>query len=277
MTDWLAYVGNASEVLRCFRETNQWLPITLDYLRVRPVQHPYRVQLRSGQQLTLEEHEDTIIFWLVFARRHYPVQSTDRVIVDLGANIGLFTLYAARQAPGSRILAVEPFPDTCSRLRSLVEKNQLQHRVTVIEYAVASSSAIGNMDSASEVPSQYRRIYSETTKTLNLKHRKGVEQSEDGVAVKTETLDKLLDSAQVDTADLVKVNIHGSEYDVLMSARPAVLKRCHKISVQYHEIPARYHIGKRELFGHLAGNGFALVCDKDTHRGSGLALFARVA
>ena len=277
MKNWLAYLAHASEILTCRRETAQWSPITLAYLGVRPLRYPYELRLRAGQQITLWERTDVTVFWLVFARRHYPVHPTDRVIIDLGANIGMFTLYAAREAPQSRIVAIEPFPDTCWRLRSLVERNRLQDRVTVLDYAVAASSATGRMDNAAEVPSQYRRIYSEATKTLNFNHRNRVKQAEDGVVVKTETLDKVLDCAHVHTGDLVKLNIHGSEYEVLMSAPPAVLKRCKKIAVQYHEMPADRHLGKRELFEYLAGNGFELVSDRDTRRGSGLALFARIA
>jgi FkbM family methyltransferase len=272
---WVVYLTHASEVLHCRRETRQWLAITLAYLKIRRLHYPYALRLRSGQQITLQEYEDVIVFWLVFARRHYPVDPADRVIVDVGANIGMFTLYAARQAPKSHIVAIEPFPDTCLRLRSHVEANQLQDRVTILNWAVSSSSSSGNMDSAREIPSQYRRIHSETTKTLNFNHRKRLEQDEEGIAVKTETLEKLLDYARVDSGDLVKINIHGSEYEVLLSATPVVLRRCKKIALQYHEMPARLRLGKQDLFKHLSGNGFELVFDHDTQRGSGLAFFAR--
>jgi FkbM family methyltransferase len=274
--NWLAFPAHASEILTCRRETAQWAEIMLAYLGLRPLLYPYELRLRSGQHITLRERTDITVFWLVFARRHYPVHPADFIIIDLGANIGMFTLYAAREAPQCRIVAIKPFPDTCSRLRSLVERNHLQDRVTILDYAVAASSATGSMDNALEVPSQYRRIYSEATKALNLNHRNQVEQAEDGVAVKTETLDKVLDYAHVHCGDLVKLNIHGSEYEVLMSASPAVLKRCKKIAVQYHEMPADRHIGKEELFRHLADSGFELVSDRDTRRGSGLALFARI-
>ena len=60
--------------------------------------------------------------WLVFARRHYPVHQNDRIIIDLGAQNRDVRLDASREAPQLRIVSIEPFSDTCSRLRSLVEK-----------------------------------------------------------------------------------------------------------------------------------------------------------
>jgi hypothetical protein len=39
--------------------------------------------------------------------------------------------------------------------------------------------------------------------------------------------------------------------------------------VQYHELPAETHLGKKELFEHLNRTGFRLLSDSDTYRGSG--------
>src|SRR6266496_3656751 len=137
---WLANWKRIPEFLACIKETAQWLPVTLAYLGLRPAVFPLELQLRSGEILSLRERTDLVIFWLVFVRRHYPVLSSDSVIVDVGANIGLFTLYAAREAPGARIVSIEPFPDTCQRLRQLVETNRLTERVTILNCAISGTS-----------------------------------------------------------------------------------------------------------------------------------------
>ena len=272
----LANAQRVPEILACFRETEQWLPLTLAYLGLRPIAYPYELRLRTGQVATLRERTDLVIFWLVFARRHYPVRPSDRVIIDVGANIGLFTLYAARQAPEAAIIAVEPFPDTRLSLLGLVERNGLSDRVTVLDCAVAGSSGTAVMDAAAGIPSQYRRIYSPTATTLNARHRgaSATSQNADGVPVHTKTLAEMLDSANVSSADLVKMNIHGSEYEVLMSTPANSLQRCKRIAVQYHELPAHLHLGKEELFEHLRHIGFRLISERDTRRGSGFALLS---
>ncbi len=261
------------EVANCLRETAQWLSLTLAYLGVRPLKYPYELQLRTRQQITLHERTDLIVLWLVFMRQHYPVKSSDKTIVDVGANIGMFTLYAARQASHSHIVAIEPFPETYDRLRLSVERNGLQGRVTVLKCALASTSGLGNMD-IGRVPSQYRRLYSEATKSLNMIHRNMVQQTPNGVEVKTGTLDQALQMAKVGDCDLMKLNVHGSEYEILMSTPASVLKRCKRIAVQYHEMPAESNLGKGPLFRHLEHLGFRLVSDQDTRRGAGLAIFA---
>jgi FkbM family methyltransferase len=217
-----------------------------------------------------------VVFWLIFARRHYPVQTSDRVIVDVGANIGLFTLYAAREAPAARIISIEPFPETCQRLSQLVKANRLDERVIIVNCAISGSSGVAAMDAASGIPSQYKRIHSEATRALNPKYRgpAAIAQPEGGVPVRAETLQEVLDDVKGAPADLLKMNIHGSEYEVLMSAP---LHEFRRIAVQYHDLPAEARIGKKDLFEHLERAGFRLVSDEDTGRGSGLAVFGRSA
>lgn len=265
-----------SEILACRRETGQWLPVTLDYLGLRPLAYPYELRLRGAGRVIFREHVDVVVFWMVFARQHYPVAASLRVILDIGANIGMFTLYAARKAPGARIIAIEPFPDTCERLKQLVEANHLQDRVTILNCAVTGTAGEKTMDSAEGIPSQYRRIYSPETATLNASHRgpAGAKQDNHGVPVQAETLARVLDLAGLTTVDMVKINIHGSEYDVLLGSDPEVLQRCRRIAVQHHEMPAAMRLGKKQIVERLSQLGFSLIIDDDTYRGSGLALFA---
>jgi FkbM family methyltransferase len=272
MTRILGNLGRLTEIAACRRQSAQWKKLTLAYLKLRPLHYPLDLRLRTGEKITLNEPTDLIIFWLVFVRCHYSVHASDRTIIDVGANIGIFTLYAAREAPGSKIVAVEPFPDTCVRLKALVESNRLQGRVTIVNCAVGAASSKGNMDIDPAIPSQYRRIYSEKTRGLNQRHRKMVEQANDGIPVETFPLHEILDRAGIGFADVMKMNIHGSEYDVLMGSPAAALRRCRRIVVQYHDMPPSSGITKRGLFEHMAKLGFRLLLDR-VGSSAGLAEF----
>ena len=100
--------------------------------------------------------------------------------------------------------------------------------------------------------------------------------SSPGVGIEKKTLGDMIDLVGEDI-DLVKMNIHGSEYAVLMSTPSQALRKVQRIAVQYHELPASAKLGKVELFSHLETRGFQLVDDKDTQRGAGLAVLTRSA
>lgn len=127
------------------------------------------------------------------------------------------------------------------------------------------------MDSAEGIPSQYRRIHSEDTAGLNIRHRGAAAlKKAPGVSVENRTLADMLELADVDHVDLMKMNIHGSEYAVLMKSPAGVLQRFRRIAVQYHELPAAAKMGKSQLFSCLGNSGFRLVSDRDTRRGGRL-------
>ena len=264
------------QVAICRKLTRQWFPVSLAYLGIHKLHYPFRLQLRTGEVLILHEMTDVVVFWLVFVRHHYPVASTDKTIVDIGANIGVFTLYAARAAPSANIVAVEPFPDTCERLREMLRLNQLEQRVTVVNSAITGSSGVVQMDVSEGVPSQYRSVLSEVPQLLNREH-KLYSRPDGGVPVTTITLDELLSMHRLEHVDLVKMNIHGNEYEVLLSSPASVLRRFERIALQYHDVPENLGLGKQDLFRELEASGFHLVSDADTGRGAGRAVLAQTS
>jgi len=259
----------------CFRLTSQWVPLSLAYFfrKAKQLRYPCTVQLRTGEVLTLREFTDLVIFWLIFVRQHYPVKPTDRVIVDVGANVGLFTVYASRSAPHARIFAVEPFPETRERLGLTIRANGLEDRVTILPYALTNSEGTATMDDSNGVPSQYRAVLSEIPQRLNANHKPS-SRPENSVSVSTLSLSDLLDRIPAGIIDLMKMNIHGNEYDALLPASDAALSRVRRIALQYHEPPKRMRLGKNDIRQKLESAGFYLVTDADTNRGSGRAIFA---
>ena len=66
------------------------------------------------------------------------VRPSDRVVIDAGANIGLFACYATRRSPAARVVCIEPFPATYERLRETIRANRLDDRVTCLNQALDS-------------------------------------------------------------------------------------------------------------------------------------------
>jgi FkbM family methyltransferase len=60
-------------------------------------------------------------------------------VVDIGANIGMFALWAEPQIPRGRLICVEPNPNALECLRMNVRQNDL-HNVTVIPAAAGGDN-----------------------------------------------------------------------------------------------------------------------------------------
>ena len=57
------------------------------------------------------------------------------VVLDVGANIGLYTLLAAKR--GGQVFAIEPDPDNAAMLRHHLQLNGLMERVNIMQFAAS--------------------------------------------------------------------------------------------------------------------------------------------
>jgi FkbM family methyltransferase len=115
----------------------------------------------------------------------------DDVFVDIGANVGVYTVLAAGGA-GARVIAAEPDPEARGWLRRTLELNGLADRVSVHEGGVADRS--GELHFTRELGASNHVVAS------------------GGVAVPVCTLDEL--AAGV-AANLVKLDVEGYEERVI--------------------------------------------------------------
>lgn len=246
------------EVLRCFQETRQWLSLTSAYLGVRDLNYPHALQIRGLQPVEVREVSDIWAFWQIFLRRIYKVRGTEKVILDAGANIGFFTLWAARCVPNARILAIEPAPETYERLVENIRRNGLQDRTTCIRSALAGVAEVRSMK-VGQPRSQARRVLSYDPGT-----------GDRAVPVPTMTLEQLFDEQGLNFVELMKMDIEGGEFETLLSAPNQILRRIGSVSLEYHPDVEGYT--PDQLLHHLRQVGFVVERDTRNREGFGVAL-----
>jgi FkbM family methyltransferase len=256
----LRHLGRAPEVFHCARTFQRWPLLASAYIGLQPLPLPIDVEARDGLQFRLTEFYDLETLWQIYCRQVYGVRPDDRVIVDAGANIGLFTCFAAARARRAIIHAIEPFPDTHGRLAEAIRTNGLDARVVVHPVALSSDSGVRTMI-ASGTPSQMVH--------LDLAGGAG-----DGVAVRTSTLPEFLDALQADSIDLLKMDIEGSEYDVLLSTPRPAFARIRRVNLEYHKPPSAV-LDPQMLVRHLLGAGFRLMDRPSVAAEYGLLHFTR--
>ncbi len=140
------------------------------------------------------------------------------MIVDAGANIGLFAIYIARQNPRCRVAALEPFAENFGYLEANVERAGLKN-ITCHQIALGAASGTGTMEAMG---------------SRSLDHVLHVNpQNTNGVPVMP--LSEIFAVAGTDAIDFLKVDIEGSERDVFAAVTPEVLGRCQRIAIEYHD------------------------------------------
>jgi FkbM family methyltransferase len=138
-----------------------------------------------------ENHVGTILRQINEERMYDPVfaDREDMTVLDLGANVGLFSLYAADSC--KRVVAVEAVPSTFRIAQELTAKHL---QIEMQQYAISNSN---------EDVSFY---INENSTTNSLVSHQGDEITVPGI-----TVAGLLDKLEIDHVDFVKCDIEGSE------------------------------------------------------------------
>lgn len=238
----LMQLGRFPEVLSCRSATKQWPTLTAAYAGW-PIRLPFSVNLSSGS-FEFHERSDVATFWQIFFRQVYPVCPDARLIIDAGANIGAFTLFALLRAPDCHVIAIEPAPDSCQRLRSLVRRHGFEHRCTI--HQAALSDRMGTTTIQMNVGSQFRV------------------SGKGGVEVSSITLSHLVGAH--DIVDMLKIDTEGAEYQTFPAVASETLRRIRQIELEYH--PSG---NPQMLFRRLTGCGFTVNAVRDQGGGYGTA------
>ena len=167
---------------------------------------PARLRL-SAADLPLEHHSGHEI---VLGRLETSVQDALRrhvgkgaVVYDVGANVGFFSLLAARLAgPGGRVYAFEPLPSNASSVRSHAALNGFD-TIEVLELALSDTAGEERLS----VPEDASWSYCE--------HRDPGRRVARKVTVRKDTVDRLLGSGRLPPPDVVKVDVEGAEVEVV--------------------------------------------------------------
>ena len=177
--------------------------------------------------------EVVVELWLehVYTAGFYRPADGD-VIVDAGANVGIFAIQMARQNRRCRVIALEPFPENFQYLQANVAR-ACPENVTCCEMALGAGFSKGHM---------------QATGSRSLDHVLRVDPvAADGMPVIP--LSGLFDLARAREIDFLKVDIEGSEHDVFAVASPDLLGRFKHIAMEYHDqiVPGTLELLRRVL------------------------------
>lgn len=191
---------------------------------------PRRLLLRNGLQIEAPADSTALqIVGEVFAQRLYlPAPLTldpHDVVVDVGANIGIFTLFAALRTSGA-IHAFEPFPGNAEYLERNLRQNGFG-RVVVHRAAV------------NDVAGSARLYLSEIGGGHLLFDHNNQGSLDDWVDVTAITLEQILEEERLERIDFLKLDCEGAEGAILETTPRSCLRRVRQIAMEFHDNVSR--------------------------------------
>lgn len=179
--------------------------------RLPGLAHPINIRAKSS---------DEYAFRQIFLAKEYEFEyaGTPRTIIDAGSNIGLAAVYFANRFPDARIICLEPESSNIEILRLNIKPYP---NISVIQaglwgktsYLRVRDLGFGNWGFIVEESSQ-----------------------DDPQAIKAVSLPDLMKEYQLETVDIVKMDIEGSEKEVLEAGNSQDwISKCNVLVIELHD------------------------------------------
>jgi FkbM family methyltransferase len=187
--------------------------------------------------------------WLGETYRLPAALASVETIVDLGANIGLTSVYLAQHYGARRLIAVEPVPSNAALLRQNLELNNVAG--DVIEAVIGAVDGVAHFHDASHSNLGY--------------------VADEGRDVRSVSMKTVLDQLGTAEIDILKVDIEGGEQGLLTGER-SWLRHVRSLMIEFHP-PL---VDSKRLAAVIESEGFRHIAAGSIHAHS-TSTFIRVA
>ena len=168
-------------------------------------------------------HMGSYIFWKGYYSSEQLVYlntilKPDTVFVDIGANHGEFTLFAAKRAREGQVYSFEPSSKVFSRLVRNISLNGFDSRVRAFNLGLGESSGV-------------RQLYTDTSKFRDNTFHEGLSnlykpEGEHIVSenIRVASLDEVYNDNNLLKPSIIKIDVEGAELAVLKGSRSVITR-----------------------------------------------------
>ncbi|MCG8527249.1 MAG: FkbM family methyltransferase [Opitutales bacterium] len=145
------------------------------------------------------------------------------IIIDAGANIGIFSLWLSQRCPDCKIYAFEPFRENIAYLEKNIEAFEFDN-IEIIEGGIAGASGYTS--------------FSDHNNSRSVDHRLSnaiAEDPTDDTAIRTYCMSDIFKMIPSEKIDFFKIDVEGSELEFFESLKKDDLLRIKKIAIEYHD------------------------------------------
>lgn len=160
--------------------------------------------------------------WLekIYTPKNMFISKTD-FVVDIGAHIGTFSVFASTFAHDGTVYALEPLPENFEILKENIKLNSIKNIIPT------------NIAITGKKEKRTLAIINTSPGVGTLLNQANAEKK---ITVSAMSLNDFMRINNISKIDFLKIDCEGSEYEILFSCNYNTLKRINKISMEYHYV-----------------------------------------
>lgn len=242
------YILKLKTVLMAIKAIRNWPLYFGDYFKL--FHSPVILELRNEIFLKIRpKTTDRTIFNEIWLRQFYTPKTFEigesDIVFDLGAHIGLFSVFAATLAKKGRVYSFEPLPDNFELLKDNIRLNNLKN-IKPINKAVANESGTREFILSDNASGNYFASFRDN--------------KENKITVQTINLEEFIKGNNINVIDFLKIDCEKAEYEILFNCPLEIFKSIKKISMEHHNVDSSRNANQLKLF--LEKMGFGVLINK---------------
>ncbi len=164
------------------------------------------------------------------------------IVVDIGAHIGIFSVFAAKLASNVKVFCYEPSEDNYTLLKDNIAINNLKRQVVPTKEGVCGKKGKRSLFIDNSNPAWHSMFDKLSNKKTD---------------IKCTTLKDILDKNKIRKCDFLKINCEGAEYEILFNTPKKYFKKIGSITIEFHPTE-----DIRKLKKFLENNGFSVIIER---------------
>lgn len=194
--------------------------------------------------------------WALNHHQYFPPRMKLRknsVVIDIGAHIGAFSIFAAKSGERIKVYAFEPVPENFHLLTENIRINKLQNQIKAFEFAVSGAKG-------------HETIFLSDTATNSM----FIDKGKGKIDVESLTLNDIFDLNNLDQCGLLKLDCEGAEYEILFNTPKDYLQKIDVITMEFHHFDS-IEYNCLDLKRYLQNLGFEVEIVRgnvSTHKGT---------
>ena len=207
-------------LLKAIKIIKNWYVYVFIYFKSIKTEYAI-LETRSGIKIKLRINStDLMAFTHVWLLLEYDKPgfeiNDDDIVLDIGAHIGLFSLFASQFCKKGIIYCFEPIKENFDLLLANLQLNKIMN---VRPYNIAVAQNIGNVT-----------IYLNKDESGHSMHVRAARS----VQVESNSLKNIIDSNKIEKCDLIKMDCEGEEYEIINSLPPGYFNKINKMCIECH-------------------------------------------
>jgi FkbM family methyltransferase len=218
-------------LVRSWKILKNWYLYPLVYFKLTKKDYVI-FETRSGLKIKIRVNSTDLMalthVWMIqeYSGDDFPI-SNDDVIIDVGAHIGLFALFASQFCKNGKIFCYEPIKENYKILIENIEMNQIQN-------------IFPNNLAVTKETSRVKIFLNDDQSGHSM-----FIQNKNFVEVDSKSLSDIFIDNGIKECDFLKLDCEGAEYEIVESLSADLFTKINKTAIEYHMVDTKPELLKQ--------------------------------